>query len=209
METHEPMTAVRPIRNGPARFNADYYRRYYLNPDTRAVSPAAARRQAAFIGAYLRFLEVPVRRIVDLGCGLGRTLRALQRTFPRAYCEGVEYSPYLCERYGWTPGSAVDFAAAVPFDLVVCNDVLPSLDDAACAAAIDNIARLTRRAAFLGILTAEDWSRCDKSRTDRNVHLRAARWYRRRLGRHFVSVGGGLFLKRDAAVTLWQLEQLG
>jgi SAM-dependent methyltransferase len=203
------MPGSRPVRNRQTRFDAAYYRRYYVDPATRAVSPGAARRQAAFVGAYLRYLEVPVRRILDLGCGLGRTLRALQRTFPNAVCEGVEYSPYLCERYGWTPGSAVDFASKTAFDLVVCNDVLPSLDDGHAARAIDNIALLTRHAAFLGILTQEDWAEnCDKGRTDRNVHLRPARWYRRRLERHFVSVGGGLYLKQPASVTLWTLDRL-
>jgi SAM-dependent methyltransferase len=135
----DAMTRQRTIRNRPERFDAAYYRRYYVDPDTRAVTPAAARRNAAFVGGYLRHLEVPVRRILDLGCGMGRMLRALQREFPRARCEGVEYSPYLCERYGWEPGSAVDYANSRPFDLVVCNDVLPSLGDADCRAAIDNI----------------------------------------------------------------------
>jgi SAM-dependent methyltransferase len=203
------MPQSRTVRNRPTRFDAAYYRRYYVDPATRAMSPAAAHRQAAFMSTYLRYLEVPVRRILDLGCGLGRTLRALQRTFPNAVCEGVEYSPYLCERYGWTRGSAVDFASKVPFDLVVCNDVLPSLDDRDVVRAIGNIAVLSRHAAFLGILTQEDWAaNCDKGRTDRNVHLRPARWYRRRLERHFVNVGGGLYLRRPASVTVWALDRL-
>jgi len=50
-------------------FNKAYYDRFYRDPGTRAVSPAAAKRQAAFIGGYLRYMEVPVRRIADVGCG--------------------------------------------------------------------------------------------------------------------------------------------
>jgi SAM-dependent methyltransferase len=202
------MPPRRTVRNRPARFDSRYYHRYYIDPATRAVSPAAAKRQAAFIAAYLRYLELPVTRIVDVGCGLGRMLHALERTFPRATCIGVEFSPYLCERYGWTPGSAVDFRSRTPFDLVVCNDVLPSLDDRNCARAIDNIGALSRGAAFLGILSAEDWDRCDRARTDPNVHLRPARWYARRLSRHFVNVGGGLYVKHEAGLTIWELDQL-
>ena len=84
------------------RFDKTYYDRFYRNPTTRAVTPAGARRQAAFVAAYLRHLQVPVRRILDVGCGVGTTLRALGREFPRATLLGVEVSDYLCERYGWT-----------------------------------------------------------------------------------------------------------
>ncbi len=191
------------------KFDAGYYRRYYLNPATRAQTPAAAKRQAAFIAAHLRYLEMPVRRILDLGCGLGRVLQALAQAFPRARCEGVEYSSYLCRKYGWTQGSAVDFKARSPFDLVICNDVLPSLNDADCNQAINNIASLCRGIAFLGILTAEDWALCDRGRTDPNVHLRPARWYQRRLHKHFINLGGGFWLQRDAEVCIWHLDSLG
>ncbi len=199
----------RAVRNAPARFDEAYYRRYYQDPSTRAATPAVARRQAQFIGAYLKHLEVPVRRVLDLGCGLGRTLRALQRVFPAARCHGVEFSPWLCEKHGWTRGSAVDYDARNGFDLVVCNDVLPSLDDADCASAISNIARLSRQAVFLGILTREDWEEhCDRDRTDPHVHLRPAAWYRRRLARHFIAVGGGLYIRKPPSVTLWSLDAL-
>ncbi len=189
-----------------SRFDASYYRRFYQNPASRAQTPASLARKAKFIAAYLAYLEIPVRRILDVGCGLGWTLRALERQHPRAVCHGVEYSPHLCERYGWTEGSVVDYQARTPYDLVVCNDVLPSLDDRDCARAIDNLATLSRGAVFLGVLTEEDWERCDRKRTDRHVHLRPARWYRRRLAKHFVAVGGGVHLKKPVDITLWELD---
>jgi hypothetical protein len=189
-------------------FDAAYYRRFYLDPKTRAQSPRSAARKAAFIAAYLAHLDVPVRRIVDVGCGLGWTLDALGRHFPRARTVGVEWSEHLCAKHGWMRGSVVDWHARTPFDLVVCDDVLPSLPDRDCARALDNLAALCRGALFAGILTAEDWDRCDRRRTDRNVYLRAARWYRRRLDPHFVAMGGGIYLKRPVAVTTWTLEAL-
>jgi 2-polyprenyl-3-methyl-5-hydroxy-6-metoxy-1,4-benzoquinol methylase len=189
-------------------FDKAYYDRFYRDPKTRAVTPAAARRQAAFIAAYLRHLELPANRILDVGCGVGMALRALGRQFPQAQIHGVEFSPYLCERYGWEPGSVVDYRATKPFDLVVCNDVLAYLETGACTAAIDNLARLCGGALFLGILTADDEDLYDPQRTDPRQHLRPAAWYRRRLQRHFVSVGGGLFLKRPLAVTVWTLDRL-
>jgi 2-polyprenyl-3-methyl-5-hydroxy-6-metoxy-1,4-benzoquinol methylase len=190
------------------RFDARYYERYYKNPRTRATTPQAVKRQAAFVASYLRHLELPVRRVLDIGCGLGWMLGALQNEFPKARCTGVEYSTHLCRKNGWTQGSVTDFSARAPFDLVVCHDVLPSLDDARCRSAIANLARLCRGALYLGVLTAEDWGRCDRARTDRDVYLRSAAWYARLLGRKFQSVGGGVFIKKPAAVTLWSLETI-
>ena len=39
-------------------------------------------------------------------------------------------------------------------------------------------------------------------------HLRSSNWYRRRLGRHFIPVGGGLFVSRRSSTVLWELEKL-
>ena len=190
-------------------FDKAYYDRFYRNPKTRAVTPGAARRQADFIAAYLKYLEVPVTRILDVGCGVGTTLRALGKAFPRAHLHGVEYSEYLCRRYGWELGSVINYHANRPYDLVVCNDVLAYLEDAECARALGNLAELSRGAAFLGILCREDAGLYDPQRTDPQQHLRPAAWYRRRLNRQFVSVGGGLYLKNPPAVTVWHLDRLG
>ena len=45
------------------------------------------------------------------------------------------------------------------------------------------------------------------SRTDRDVHLRPGAWYRRRLQRSFRYIGVGVWLRRDVAATLWDMEQ--
>jgi 2-polyprenyl-3-methyl-5-hydroxy-6-metoxy-1,4-benzoquinol methylase len=190
------------------RFDKAYYDRFYRDPATRAVTPAAARRQAAFIAAYLRYLEVPVDRIADVGCGVGITLRALGRQYPRADTVGVEVSDYLCQRYGWTEGSVVDFASDSPFDLVICNDVLAYLNAADCARAITNLATLASGALFLSVLTTDDADRIDTARTDPRQIPRAAAWYRRRLDRHFLAVGGGLHLRRPPDVVVWSLDHL-
>ena len=191
------------------RFDARYYERYYRNPRTRATTPQAVKRQAAFVAGYVRHLEIPVRRVLDIGCGLGWMLGALENEFPKARCTGVEYSSHLCRKNGWTQGSVTTFTARAPYDLVVCHDVLPSLDDKQCRAAIANLARLCRGALYLGVLTAEDWDHCDRARTDPDVHLRPAKWYARLLAKDFQSVGGGVFVKKPLAVTLWSLETLG
>ncbi|MCH9675154.1 MAG: methyltransferase domain-containing protein [Gammaproteobacteria bacterium] len=189
------------------RFDEQYYERFYRNRRTRAATPKSAQRLAEFIAAYLRHLDVPVRRILDIGCGLGHTLRQLSGQFPNATAVGVEYSEYACQRYGFEQGSVVDYQAQRPFDLVVCNDVVPYLDDANAAIALRNLATLTKTALFFGVITSDDGEISDKVRTDSRQYLRSAGWYRRRLHREFVSVGGGLYLKKSVGIPLWALER--
>jgi SAM-dependent methyltransferase len=192
-----------------SKFDKAYYDQFYRDPRTRATNPAAVRKQAIFIAAYLGYLELHPTTILDVGCGTGSLLRALGRVFPKTKVTGVEVSEYLCKRYRWISGSAVDFHSDQPFDLVVCNDVLPYLDDKDCTRALRNLTSLSATALFLGALTSEDLALCDPDRTDPQQHARPASWYRRRLKRDLVNVGGGLYLKKPLDVTVWTLDRLG
>ena len=87
----------------PDRFDADYYHRFYGDPATRVVSQGHVRKLAAFTVSYLRFLGMPLCNALDLGCGVGHWRTALKALTPRTSYQGVEYSAYLCERYGY-PG---------------------------------------------------------------------------------------------------------
>lgn len=187
-------------------FDADYYQRFYVDADTRAVSNTEQQRQARFIAAYVEYLELPIEAVLDIGCGLGGMLAALQTCWPEAHSSGVEFSPYLCEKYGWAQGSVVDYAGPSA-DLVVCNDVLGYLDEAQCQLAINNLANLTRQALYISVLTVEDLPVCDQEHTDMQQNLRPAAWYREALAEHFVSVGGGLFLRKPLQTAIWQLER--
>ena len=190
-------------------FDEAYYERFYRSARTRAESPADSARRAAFVASYLAHLGVSVSRVLDIGCGLGRTLAGVQSAFPEAHCVGVEVSDYLCEEHGWTLGSVLDYRAREPFDLVICNDVIQYLGHADARTAIANLATLCRGALYFGALTREDWEQnCDRARTDDEVCLRSTRWYRRRLRHDFAAIGGGMFLRRPEAVTLWSLERV-
>jgi trans-aconitate methyltransferase len=197
-------------RESANNFGAAYFRRFYLDPATRVVSSSDMRSRAAVIASILGHVQIPVRSILDAGCGLGLLRRPLADLYPRARYVGLESSTYLCERFGWSLGSVMDFTPSKPFDLAICYDVLQYLRDAAAARAIANFARLTRAALYVSALTSEDWrDNCDRSRTDRDVHLRSAAWYRRRLQRSFRYLGVGVWLRRDVAATLWEMEQPG
>jgi len=189
------------------RFDADYYRRFYGARRTRVADLGATRRLAGFVVGYLRYLRLPLRSVLDLGCGLGLWRTALQGLAPSARYHGVEVSDYLCERFGWTHGSVVDHRPGRSYDLVVCQGVLQYLDDGDAARALDNLARLSRGALYLEALTRRDWrDNCDRSVTDGAVHLRDVAFYRDRLRRHFTAVGGGVFVRTTAGVTTFELE---
>ena len=189
------------------RFDKAYYDRYYRNPGTRVCSPGEVQRQGDFVAAYLRHLEVPVRSVIDIGCGLGRLLSTLAEAFPKAHALGVESSAYLCAELGWESGALPDYPTHRQYDLVVCYDVLSYLEDDDAAEAIKTLGELTRQALYFGTLTLEDRELCDPVRTDTDVYLRSNRWYRRRLGRHFEPVGGGVWLRKPVQAFIWTLDR--
>jgi SAM-dependent methyltransferase len=196
-------------RQSADRFDAGFYRRYYLDPRTRVVTRSEMARRAELIAAFVRHGEFRVRSILDLGCGLGLMRDALLRQFPRARYTGVEASPYLCERYGWEQGSAATYSVRKPFDLVVCYDVLQYLTSREAAAAVRNLGLLCAGVLHFGALTREDWDLyCDQRNTDRDVHIRPANWYRRRLAPAFINAGSGMFVRRGAPIHLWELDQV-
>jgi hypothetical protein len=131
----------------------------------------------------------------------------LRRALPKAEYTGLEASDYLCGRFGWQHGDLATWKASRAFDLVVCYDVLQYLPDAAASRAIANLARLCRGGLYFSALTTGDWrENCDRRRTDPDVHLRPAEWYRARLRRAFRPFGAGFWIRRTAPLVVWELE---
>lgn len=192
------------------RFDRNYYDRFYFNPASSVTSRAEMNARGQLIGACARHLGLPVKRLLDAGCGVGLLRAPLRRALPEATYTGIEVSAYLCRRYGWTQSTIEDYRPARPFDLVVCYDVLQYLDDRRAARALANLARLCRGLLYFSALTAADWrENCDQTRTDRDAHLRRGEWYRARLRRHFREIGAGFWLRKTAPLSLWELESVG
>jgi 2-polyprenyl-3-methyl-5-hydroxy-6-metoxy-1,4-benzoquinol methylase len=191
------------------RFDEDYYARFYEDRRTRVAGPVYFNGLARFIGAYIGLLEIRVRSILDLGCGIGTLKTPLLKHFPKASYTGVDTSSFACTKFGWELGSVSDYAPPDRFDLVVCHDVLQYLQSKDAGAAIKNLASLCRGALYFSVLTEEDWrENCDRSRTDSEVNLRPADWYRRKLRRAFRNLGGGVYMNREVDVALYALEHL-
>jgi 2-polyprenyl-3-methyl-5-hydroxy-6-metoxy-1,4-benzoquinol methylase len=58
-------------------FDEAYYQRFYFDPKTSVADPQHIERLGAFVCSYLQYLRVPVRRVLDVGCGIG-LWRAIQ-----------------------------------------------------------------------------------------------------------------------------------
>jgi len=195
------------LRADGMAFDEAYYRRYYHDPRTAVTSRAEMRDRAGMIAATVRYIGLPVSRILDAGCGVGLMRAPLRRLLPRAQYTGLESSEYLCRRYGWQHGTLQTLDAAARYELVICYDVLQYLDTPAARAAIEKLTAVCRGALYFGALTSGDWrNNCDQSRTDRVPGMRSAAWYRRELARGFRQLGCGMWLRRGAPVVLWDLD---
>jgi trans-aconitate methyltransferase len=193
---------------GQTAFDSAYFRKFYLDAATRVTTAAEMRGRAFLVAAILRHAGVPVRSILDAGCGIGLLRRPFARALPRAGYVGLEASEYLCARHPWIKGSVVDYKPRRRADLVVCYDVLQYLDDRSAARAIANLPNLTRAALYISALTREDWQEnCDQSRTDAEVHLRPTAWYVSRLERRFNYLGFGVWLVKGVTAILWDMER--
>jgi 2-polyprenyl-3-methyl-5-hydroxy-6-metoxy-1,4-benzoquinol methylase len=188
-------------------FDREYYQRFYYDPRTAVTPRKENEARAGLIGAAVKYLGLPVRRVLDAGCGVGMLRRPLLRAFPRARYTGIEVSAYLCDRYGWTRASIHDYRGRGRFDLVVCYDVLQYVSDRDAQKAVRNLSRLCRGVLYFGVLTQEDWDEnCVQEQTDAQSILRPDAWYRDALDEYFLNVGLGLWLHRQTKASLWSLE---
>ena len=190
-------------------FDRDYYERFYYNPRTAVTTRREMQARAHLIAAFAEHTGLPVRRILDAGCGTGMLRTPLLRRLPRAQYTGLETSEYLCERYGWEQCEIQDYQSSTPFDLVICYDVLQYLDSRTAGSTLAKFAQLCRGILYFSALTKLDWEfNCDTDRTDSKVHLRSGGWYRKHLRQNFSEAGAGFWLRKGAPLTLWELESV-
>jgi SAM-dependent methyltransferase len=192
-------------------FDEAYYQRYYYDKKTSVIDPGHVERLGDFVCSYLKYLRVPVRRVLDIGCGIGVWREIVAKHFPGASYQGVEFSEYLCERFGWQRGSVVDYASPEPFDLVICQAVLSYLNPTDLKLALHNLGRLSRGALYVEVATREDYERdiIDDELADPRLFRHRADLYRRGLQDHLIDLGGGVWLSRQLDVPLFELECAG
>ena len=181
-----------------SRFDAAYYRRFYETKQTRIQGAAEVAHLGAALVALIAWYGGRVRSVLEVGAGVGllRDWFALAR--PDVRYVSTEYSDYAAKTYGHLRRDIATWRGRQKFDLVVCQGVLPYLADRDAASALENLAAMSREYLYLEAITRRDYETvCDRAKTDPGMRLRPASFYRRRLAKHFQTLGGGLFYKRD------------
>lgn len=188
-------------------FNADYYERYYGSSRTRVHSAHEVDRLCTAVVSFIEWWQHPLETVLDVGAGVGLWGRWFAKKRPKVFYRSTEFSAHACEEYGHEQRDITKWRAKERFDLVVCQGVLPYLDDRGAEDAIDNLAAMTGGFLYLESITKRDLREvCDEGRTDVKVHERTGAWYRKRLGKHFDEVGCGIWCKKDAGVLFYELE---
>jgi SAM-dependent methyltransferase len=196
------MMRTPPIRR---EFDRQFFERYYHADSTAVISEDDVFQRACFVLAYLSHLQVPVQRVLDAGCGTGLWQRALRRIDRDIAYTGIDPSEYLCRKHGWTQSSIVDFKSRRKYDLVVCQDVMQYMTSEEVVRGFAAMAAVCRGALYFDVPTRDD---IDDGLLDmRMTDVRGAAWYRRRLQKHFVNAGGGVFVAPRARAVLLALER--
>lgn len=194
-------------RAADAGFDEAYYARHYESPRTRVHGKAEIARLCTAVTSLADWWRFPITSVLDVGAGTGLWRDWFRKHRPRARYRSTEVSAYACERYRHEQRDISRWRADETFDLVVCQGVLPYLDDDACARALENLAAMSEGLFYLEAITRRDIRDvCDGERTDVRVHARPGSFYRKRLAPHFRELGCGLWFKRDGAALFYELE---
>ena len=189
------------------RFDDAYYRRFYVDPNSRVYT---RKRHALLIAGVVSMVEwfgVELKCVLDVGAGLGWWGSWLRRHRPSTQVVSTELEPQVCEKYGHLQADITAWRIHRHFDLVVCQGVLPYLDDGGALRAIDNLAAMCGGCLYVEAITREDFRESiDAARTDLRVNLRPVSFYRKALKPHFREIGAGLYASRAAELPFYALE---
>ncbi len=189
------------------RFDEAYYRRFYEDPSTRIYTQQRHAKLVSGVVSLIEWFGVELESVLDVGAGLGWWGQWFARHRSKVQVRSTELEPDICAKYGHEQADLTTLRLSQHFDLVVCQGVLPYLDDAGVEKAIANLAAMSGQFLYLEAITKEDFaSAIDAERTDLRVTLRTAASYRRLLKPHFREIGAGLYTARRADLPFYALE---
>jgi hypothetical protein len=189
-------------------FDAGYYGRFYENVRSRVHGASEIAKLCTAVTSMIDWWQAPLATVLDVGAGVGLWRDWFAANRPNTKYRSTEVSRYACEKYGHERRDITKWRAKETFDLVVCQGVLPYLDDDGCAAAIDHLGKMTRGFLYLEAITKKDVRDViDEGKTDVKIHERPGSWYRKRLRVHCTELGCGLWVQRESPVLFYELER--
>ena len=192
----------------PESFDAAYFRRFYESRRSRVYGAEQIDHLARGVTGFVQWFGGELSRILDVGAGTGLWKDWFRKHMPTVAYRSLDVSKYACETYGHERRDISKWKGREKYDLVVCQGVVPYLDDEACARAVANMAAMCKGFLYLEAITSRDLREVvDRSRTDVTVHARPATFYRRLLARHFESLGCGLHHVKGGDMVFYDLER--
>jgi hypothetical protein len=189
------------------QFDEAYYHRFYVDPASRVYTRKRHALLVAGVVSMVEWFGVEIRSVLDVGAGLGWWSAWLRRHRPSIKVVSTELEPDICKKYGHLRADITTWRSPRQFELVVCQGVLPYLDDEGALRAIDNLAAMCTDCLYVEAITREDFRESiDAARTDLRVNLRPASFYRKALKPHFREIGAGLYASRSAELPFYALE---
>jgi len=196
-----------PPRPSDGPFDAAYYARFYGNPRTRVQGPPEVARLCRGIVEVARWWQIPIERAAEIGAGTGLARDWFARRRPLVRYVSTDVSAHACKAYGHRRLDIGKAPLRGRFDLVICQGVLPYLDEADASRALEHLAAMTVGLLYLECQTDRDIADVvDATVSDEALRGRPAAFYVDRLEEHFVMLGGGLWIARRAKVPLYELE---
>jgi methyltransferase family protein len=191
-----------------APFDARYFRRFYESRRSRVYGKEQINHLAHGVVGLVRWFGGDVEHVLDVGAGIGLWGHWFRTHLPKAHYRSIDVSAYACQTYGHEHRDISSWRGRQKFDLVICQGVLPYLEDRACAKAVSNMAAMCRGFLYLEAITARDLRDvCDRGRTDVDVHARPAAFYRHALARSFEPLGCGLHHVKGGDLLFYELEK--
>jgi hypothetical protein len=189
-------------------FDAAYFRRFYESRRSRVYGREQIDHLARGVTGFVQWFGGSLDSVLDVGAGTGLWKDWFRENYPGSRYRSVDVSTYACQKYGHEKRDISKWRARERFDLVVCQGVVPYLDDEACEKAVANMAGMCRGFLYLEAITSRDLREVvDRKRTDVTVKPRPAAFYRRLLTRHFEGLGCGLYHVRGGDVVFYDLER--
>lgn len=193
-----------------ARFNQDYYDRFYLQSRSRVTSAEEHAHLARFVFEFAKYNGIEIESVLDVGAGVGHWKRWIEKNAKKTSYRGTEVSDAMCKEHGFEKRDIARWRDRETYDLIICQGVLQYLPDPDVAPAIANIAAMSRGLVYFEITTRFDLKeRCDTERTDLDIFVRNGSYYRTILQKHFVQVGGGLWWTKEITPPFFELEMAG
>lgn len=191
-------------------YDRAYFDKWYRSRAHRVHDEGEVRRKVHLAVANAEyFLRHPIRNVLDIGAGEGAWYRHLRRLRRDVQYFGVDPSDYVVERFGRQRNirkagfGDLRSLRGLEFDLVVCSDVLHYVSEKEIRKGLPALARLTRGAAFIEVLTRED----DIVGDLEGLIQRPAAWYQRTFARAGLTHAAPYtWLSRKAAKLATELE---